>query len=171
MENKTKKIVLSSMLAALTCVATMIIKLPTPHGGYVNLGDCVVLLCGWLTSPIYAFASAAVGSAMADIFSGYAVYAPATFIIKGCLALCAHFVFLLLSKKLGDLPSRIISAICAEALMIGGYFVFEGFLYGFGTSLTNIPANAVQAVTGIIAGIILMKFFRKTRLFDDHKTL
>lgn len=64
--NLTRKIVIASMLAALTCVATMIIKIPSPLKGYLNLGDCVVLGCGWVLSPIYGFLSAGIGSALAD---------------------------------------------------------------------------------------------------------
>ena len=44
MKTKTQKIVSAAMLAALACVATMIIKIPSPLKGYFNLGDCVVLL-------------------------------------------------------------------------------------------------------------------------------
>ena len=74
--NKTKKIVMAAMFAALCCVATMIIKIPSPLKGYINLGDCVVLLSGWMLSPAYAFLAAGIGSALADLFSGYLVYAP-----------------------------------------------------------------------------------------------
>ena len=56
---KTRKIVTASMLAALCCVATMIIRIPSPLKGYMNLGDCVVLLSGWLLSPVYGFFAAA----------------------------------------------------------------------------------------------------------------
>ena len=38
--NKTKKIVIASMLAALCCVATMIIKIPSPLKGYLNSVLC-----------------------------------------------------------------------------------------------------------------------------------
>ena len=69
--NTTKRIVTASMLAALVCVATMIIKIPSPLKGYINLGDCVVLLSGWLLSPLYGFLAAGIGSALADVFSGY----------------------------------------------------------------------------------------------------
>ena len=47
-KSSTKKIVIAALLAALTCVATMIIKIPSPLKGYLNLGDCVVLLSGWM---------------------------------------------------------------------------------------------------------------------------
>ena len=80
--NATKRIVMAAMLAALTCVATMVIKIPSPLKGYLNLGDCVVLLAGWMLSPVYGFLAAGIGSALADVFSGYVLYAPATFVIK-----------------------------------------------------------------------------------------
>ena len=46
MKTTTQKIIFSAMLAALTCVATMVIKIPSPLSGYLNLGDCIVLLSG-----------------------------------------------------------------------------------------------------------------------------
>ena len=160
--NKTKKIVMAAMFAALCCVATMIIKIPSPLKGYLNLGDCIVLLSGFMLCPLYAFLAAGVGSALADVFSGYAIYAPATFVIKGVMALVAFYGFKLLHNKAGITPSRIISGIVAEIIMVMGYFVFEGFMYGFAPSAVNIPANAVQGVAGIILGVILAKIFDKS---------
>ena len=162
--NTTKRIVTASMLAALCCVATMIIKIPSPLKGYINLGDCVVLLSGWLLSPLYGFLAAGIGSALADVFSGYITYAPATFVIKGLMAIIAYFGFRLLHKRLGSFSSRIVSGTLSEIIMILGYFIFEGFLYGFVPSLVNIPANAVQGVAGLIIGTILIKVFEKNKI-------
>lgn len=167
MKNTTQKIVLSSMLAALVCVATMIIKIPSPLKGYINLGDCIVLLSGWILSPVYGFLAAGIGSALADLFSGYVTYVPATFIIKGLMAIIAYFVFKALQKKIGNLPSRIISGVISEIVMISGYFIFEGFLYGFVPSAVNIPANAVQGAVGLILGVILIKIFEKNKILQQ----
>ena len=164
MNTRTKKIVMAAMLAALACVATMIIKIPSPLKGYLNLGDCIVLVAGWMLSPAYGFLAAGLGSALADLFSGYVTYAPATFVIKGLMALIAFYGFKLLHNKMGNLPSRIITGILAEIMMILGYFVFEGFLYGFVPSLVNIPANGVQGIAGLIIGVILIKIFEKTKI-------
>ena len=164
MNTRTKKIVTAALMAALACVATMIIKIPSPLKGYLNLGDCIVLVSGWMLSPTYGFLAAGLGSALADVFSGYVTYAPATFVIKGVMALVAFYGFKLLHNKLGDLPSRIVSGIVAEIVMILGYFVFEGFLYGFIPSAVNIPANGVQGIAGLIIGIILMKVFEKSKI-------
>lgn len=161
---KTKKIVNSALLATLICIATMIIKVPSPLKGYVNLGDCVVLIAGWLLPPFYGFLAAGIGSALADVFLGYAVYAPATFVIKGLMALVAYFVFKFLRNKTGNLTARITSGILSEVVMVVGYLLFESILYGFMPSLVNVPANAVQGVFGIVIGTILIKIFEKNNI-------
>ena len=162
MNTKTKPIVLAALLAALACIATVIIKIPSPLNGYINLGDCIVLLAGWMLSPTYGFLAAGLGSALADMFSGYITYAPATFVIKGLMALSTYYVFKLLHKKLGKSASRIISGVVAEITMILGYYIFEGFLYGFVSSAVNIPANGVQGIAGLIIGTVLINVVEKT---------
>lgn len=164
MNDKTKNIVITALMAALTCVATMIIKIPSPLNGYVNLGDCIVLVAGWMLSPAYGFLAAGLGSALADVFSGYMTYAPATFIIKGLMALVAFYGFKSLRQKLGNLPSGILSGVAAELVMILGYFVFEGFLYGFLPSAVNIPANSMQGIAGVVIGVLLAKIFEKSKV-------
>ena len=165
MKTNTQKIVMASMLAALCCVATMIIKIPSPMKGYINLGDCVVLLSGWLLPPAYGFAAAGIGSALADVLSGYAVYAPATFIIKGIMAITAYFCFKYMHNKFGNTASKITGGVLAETEMFLGYFVFEGFMYGFAASTVNIPANAVQGIAGLVIGLILVRVFEKSKIF------
>lgn len=163
-KNTTHRIVMTSLLATLVCVATMLIKVPSPLKGYINLGDCIVLVCGWVLSPFYGFLAAGMGSALSDLFSGYAVYAPATFVIKGLMALIAFGGFRLMHKTIKNLPSRIIAGVIAELTMILGYYIFEGFLYGFKPSMVNIPANAVQGFAGLVLGIVLMKVFEKSKI-------
>ena len=164
MNAKTKKLVMAALMAALTCVATIIIKIPSPLKGYINLGDCIVLLSGWLLSPMWGFLAAGLGSALADVLSGYLIYGPATFLIKGLMALAAFYGFKLLKNKCGNLASRIISGIAAEVVMLVGYFLFAGILYGFGPAMVNIPANAVQGVAGIIIGILFVKILEKSKI-------
>ena len=167
MHSKTKRIVITALMSAMVCVATMIIKIPSPMKGYLNIGDCIVLLCGWLLAPGYGFVAAGLGSALADMFSGYLTYAPATFLIKGSMALIAFACFKLMNKRIGRRPSQIIGAVLAEIVMVLGYYVFEGFMYGFIPSAVNIPANAVQGAAGLILGIILVKVFERLKITLD----
>lgn len=155
---------MAALMAALVCVITMIIKIPSPLKGYINLGDCIVLLSGWLLSPMWGFLAAGLGSAMADILSGYVIYGPATFLIKGLMAITAFYGFKLLKNKCGNLASRIISGIAAEVVMLVGYFLFAGILYGFGPAMLNIPANAVQGIAGIVIGVLFAKILEKSKI-------
>ena len=164
MHSKTRNIVLSALMASMVCVATMLIKIPSPMKGYLNLGDCIVLICGWILGPAYGFIAAGLGSALADLFSGYATYAPATFLIKGAMALVAFVCFKLLHKRVGKLASQIVGGVLAEIVMVFGYFIFEGFLYGFAPSVVNIPANAAQGVAGLVIGIALIKAFERLKI-------
>lgn len=152
------------MLAALVCTATMVIKIPSPLSGYLNLGDGIVLLSGWLMPPLYGFMAAALGSALADILSGFVVYAPVTFLIKGVMALTVYTGHRLLCKKWGALAAYILSGTAAEIFMVLGYFLYEGILYGLGPSAVNIPINALQGTVGLILGILLTKTFEKHRI-------
>ena len=152
------------MFVALTCVVTMVIKIPSPLKGYLNLGDCVVLLAGWMLSPMYGILAAGLGSGLADLLSGYLIYSPATFVIKGLMALVAFYGYKLLHKKIGSLPALVLSGVTAELVMILGYFVFEGFLYGFVPSLVNIPANGAQGLAGLILGCVLAKAFETSKI-------
>jgi len=164
MKTTTQKIVISSLFAALICVATMLIKIPSPLKGYLNLGDGIVLLSAWILPLPYGVIAAGLGSALADVYSGYVMYAPATFVIKGFMAIAAYSCYKLFAKKIKSTLSRTFSGILAELVMILGYFLFEGILYGFVPSLVNIPANAVQAVAGIVIGVILITVFEKQNI-------
>jgi uncharacterized membrane protein len=167
MATKTKKIVFTALMASLTCVATMIIKIPTPLQGYIHLGDCIALLCGWTLGPIYGFCAAAIGSALADLLSGYFIYAPVTFAIKGIVALLGWILFKLLHVRMKDIFALCVSAIIAELFMVGGYYLFEGILYGFGASLVNVPMNLIQALGGVVFGVVLVKAIGKYISFND----
>lgn len=163
-KNATQKIVTAAMFAALTCVATMIIKIPSPLNGYINIGDSIVLLAAWTLSPLYGFLAAGIGSALADILSGYIVYAPATFVIKGVMVLIAFYGIKTIPKKANSFAAKIVSGALAEIWMGVGYFLFEGLLYGFAPSAVNIPANCIQGVAGLVLGCALIKIFEKNKI-------
>ena len=127
-----KHLSFTAVLAALCCVSTVFFVVPLPASGYFNMGDVFVLLSGWLLGPLYGAAAAGLGTMLADVVGGYASYAPATLVIKAVMAVAAYFVSRLLKKairreKLDVLP-RAVSALVGEALMVLGYFFFEGVL-------------------------------------------
>lgn len=149
-------LVLSGLFAAFVTVSTMMIHIPTPTKGYINLGDCFVNLSAWLLGPVYGACAAGIGSAMADLLLGYTVYAPATFAIKALMAVASFCIFRLASKRIPGVFARVIASVAAEIVMVVGYCVFECFLYrSFATSLTGIPLNVIQGIGGVVVSVAL----------------
>ena len=158
--HKLVRLVFTGLLTALVCVATIVIKIPTPTNGYVNIGDGMVLVSGWLLGPAYGFFAAGIGSALADLLNGYGSYVAGTLLIKGLMA----FVAALLLRK-GSVLSRVIGAFLAEAIMVGGYFLYESTLLGYGlAAAASIPGNGVQGGMGLIFGLLLYRVLDKAEL-------
>lgn len=166
---KLRALIFSAFMAALACVATMIIQIPSPMNGYVNLGDGVVLLSAWMLSPAYAAAASGLGSALADILTGYAYYAPCTFIAKGATALVAALLFRVIKKHMRfDAVNCAISGAVGESIMVLCYFVYAYIFLGNGISAaTSIPGNIVQGIAGIIVSILI--YTPLSKLIDINK--
>ncbi len=154
-----KNICFCAIFAAL-CTAATLISVPIPIG-YINLGDLMVLTAGWCLGGVYGGLAAGVGSAIADLLLGYASYAPATFIIKALVALFAALLYggfrRLIPSRIKDIAPRIVSALIAECIMVGGYFLFESLVMGYGlAAAASIPLNAVQALIGSLGASLII---------------
>ncbi|MCR5527823.1 MAG: ECF transporter S component [Saccharofermentans sp.] len=158
-----RKITFAGLLAAFIFVGTEI-HVPTAIG-HVNLGDVVILVSSYILGPIAAI-PAAIGSALADLLAGYPQYIAPTFVIKGVMGLVAGLIL----RRKPDIKvpfyKRLIAAILAEAIMLGGYFVFESLMYGSTAATGSLIPNLIQAAAGIIGSIPLtyVKSFDNVRL-------
>ena len=155
-DNKVLKLTISAMFASLVCVATMIIQIPTITKGYINIGDAIVLLSGWLLGPVWGALSSAVGSCMADIFAGYPVYAIATFFIKGIVSLIAYLIY-----RNKNFLLAVISSVVAELFMAISYFLFECIILGQGiAAIAGLIPNFTQGAVCAILGLFILKLFK-----------
>ena len=157
-DSKIRKLVMAALLAALTYVATTVIKIPTPTGGYVHPGDGMVLLSGWLLGPWWG------GAAAVDLLGGYASFVPGTLVIKFLDAMAAALVVKALGK---GYVSYIVGGVVGEAIMVAGYFAYEGLILGMGMgAAAGIPSNLVQAVTGIVIALVLVALLKGSKALD-----
>ena len=160
-DKKIRKLVLAALLAALVCVATMVVQIPSPMQGYVNLGDCFVLLSGWLLGPWYGGAAAGIGSMLVDLLSGYGHYVPGTLIIKGVDALAAALIFRAMGRSKTAL---LVSGTVGEIIMMVGYFFYASLILGKGlAAAASIPGNIVQGIAGVAIGMALAMVLQKTK--------
>ena len=156
----TRTLAMASLLAALACVATMVIKVPSPTGGYMNLGDAVVLLSAYLLGPVWGAVAAGLGSALADLFSGYTAYVPATLAIKALMAAAAALIYSGMRRRT---VSLLVCSLAAEAIMVAGYWLYDGLLLGsLAASAAGIPSNLVQSAFAIAASTALTAALRRS---------
>ena len=156
MNNNLKKLILAALFAALSCVATMSIRIPTPGtGGYIHPGDAIVILSGVILGPVWGFLAGGIGSALSDLIGGYFIYVPITFVIKGPVALAAGLLYQKVGKNQKSRYIAVILGGVADIILVaGGYFVCEFFIYGAGAA-ASIPANIIQGVGGLVISCIL----------------
>lgn len=87
-QTSTRLLILSALFAAMIAVMTgYVLHIPLPTGGYIHLGDMMIYLAAALLPLPYAMGAAAIGGALADIMTGYSMWAIPTFIIKGLIVL------------------------------------------------------------------------------------
>lgn len=164
-----RKIIFAALMAALTTVATMIIRIPTPTQGYIHLGDGMVLLCGALLGPGLGALAAGIGSMLSDLFCRlHELCSGVRFVIKALTAMVGGWLYLRLSAGADRraVPVRVVlSGIPAEAVMVIGYFLYEmGMEVAMGSNAAaaatavavGIPMNIVQGVAGVIVCAVLL---------------
>lgn len=167
-DSKIRKLVLAALMAALCTIMTMVIQVPSPMQGYVNLGDCAVLMSAWVLGPLYGGAAAGIGSALADLLSGYAHYVPGTFAIKLVMAVAAALIFRAATKKglsaSSVLLGQIVGGVVAEVIMVLGYFAYASLWLGKGlAAAASIPGNIVQGVFGLVAATVVYTVLSHSR--------
>ncbi len=144
--------VYAGLFTALTALLTAVLHIPVGNG-YVHCGDAVIYLAAAMLPLPYAAGAAAVGGALADVLSGYAVYALPTFIIKAMLAAVFSAVggTQMLEKR------RILAMILCGLVSVTGYWLTAVILYGGWAAqfIETVPGNCMQAIaSGIVYAVI-----------------
>jgi uncharacterized repeat protein (TIGR04002 family) len=138
MKNKLQILIFTALFAALIAALTFV-RLPFPvgNGGYLHLGDSMIYLAACLLPAPCAAVAAAIGGGLADVLGGAAIWAPATIVIKACMALMFS------AKRNKIFTGRNALALLPASLINGaGYLLYEGALFG------NWAAIAIPSVTG-----------------------
>jgi uncharacterized membrane protein len=152
---KTKVLVINALFIALTVVATMFINIRLPimgNGGLIHMGNIPLFIAAFVYGRKTGAIAGAFGMGLFDIISGWALWAPFTFVIVGAMGYVAG----LMAEKMPGKKVYVYSlaVIAALVIKIVGYYFTEVVLYGnwiqpFG----SIPGNVMQVV---IAGLIVI---------------
>ena len=159
-----REVALTAVMTAGTAALTMIISIPFPlTRGYFNLGDVMVMLSGLLFGARVGGVAGGIGSALADILSGYPYYAPITLLVKGTEGF--------LTGAIGNgkrLSLKVAGVIAGAITMLLGYFSVETPLYGIGPALAELTTvNSIQVASGAVLSLILAQII--LRAYPDIK--
>lgn len=119
------KVVRLAMYTALVFVATIVLQVYTPATrGYFNLGEVAIYIIASLSSPLTAGFAGGVGSAIADLATGYGIFAPGTLAIKFLEGFTVSMIIGLISKRATFKFARVLSIVLA--LVIGLILAYVG---------------------------------------------
>ena len=166
--------VTTAMMTAMVMIATTFFKIPNAMG-YIHLGDGFVLLAAIILPKKYACFAGGVGAGLADIYGGYAVWAPWTLVIKIVMVLIVQLFFDFLTKrasngkhiaKIAGIPfAELFAYVLAVLWTVSGYYVAQGFISGnWIAPVADVPGNVLQAAVGSIIAILVSVTLGKTSL-------
>lgn len=143
-----REIALVTVMAAVVCALTFVVKVPIPAtGGYFHLGDVAANFAALAFGPWLGFLIAGGGMAIADLLAGYAIFAPGTFFIHGLQAV----VVALIGRN--RRPWLMFVAAGAGGLVVvGGYLLYEWLFLGYEwlVAAQEVPANILQVTSGLV---------------------
>ena len=162
-KNKISTICLTAIFTALVFVFTTYIRIPS-HVGYTHLGDSMIYLSASLLPLPFAIFASVFGSTLSDCLSGYAIWAPATIIIKLIITL----LFSVKSVKILS-PKIILPLILSVFVTALGYYLYDAILIGnFVSAIAGIAGYIFQSIINsilfIFIGLTLDKINFKNRI-------
>ena len=146
---KIRRMCLTGVFTALIFVFTAYLHIPS-HTGYTHVGDGLIYLAACLLPVPYAVFAGAAGAVLADCLTGFAIWAPASMVIKAIAVLFFH------AGKEKILSFRnLIALLPASGLCVGGYYLYESLITGnFTAPLAGIPGYITQSVFSSILFIL-----------------
>ena len=162
------------MMTAMVMIATTFFKIPNAMR-YIHLGDGFVLLAAIILQKKYACFAGGVGAGLADIYEGYAVWAPWTLVIKIVMVLIVQLFFDFLTKRASNGKhiakiavirfAELFAYALAVLWTVSGYCIAQGFISGnWIAPVADIPGNVLQAAVGSIITILVSVTLEKTSL-------
>ena len=137
-KQRIKNVCLAATFTAIVFVLTAYLQIPS-HTGYIHIGDSFIMLSACLLPTPYAVFVGGAGAMLADCLTGFALWAPASVIIKALTAL------MFTNKKENIINLRNLLAIIPSFILcIGGYYIYEAL----------ISTNFIAALSGIIGSVM-----------------
>ena len=151
-----REVVITAMFIALTYVFTWLINIRLPLagcGGLVHLGNVPLFIAAMLFGKKTGAFTGAIGMGLFDLTSGWAAWAPFTFVIVGLMGFEVGW-FAEKRPFHNRFANDLISLLLALGIKIGGYYIAEGIITGnWLAPIGSIPGNVLQV--GVASVVVL----------------
>lgn len=171
-KHTAKYITINALSVALVCVSTMAIQIPIPLG-YMHLGNTCIFLTAALSGPATGLLAGGVGSAMADLLTGYTQWVLPTLLIKSVMGLAIGYLAWGEEKRLRmNAPRTVLATVAGIAVMVFGYTiagaVMNGSIY---TGLLQVPGLTLEGVIGAAIFYALGFVLERAQVFRLIRTV
>jgi uncharacterized membrane protein len=160
-----REVTLNGLLIALVFVSTYLIQIRLPvslNGGLVHMGNVALFTVALVFGKRRGAIAGAFGMGLFDLVSGWVVWAPFTFVVRGVMGY--------LIGRLAEGSSKVwwkapVAIVIGGIWMLGGYYVTEGILYGnWVAPLTSIPGNLTQLGLGAAVALPFARLLNTNRI-------
>ena len=152
----TREIVFTGLMTALVFIATFVPHIPIPLG-YAHLGDAVIFLLALLVPRRPAIIAACLGSALADLLGGFALWAVPTIVIKYGMA---EIVYRIAPQGRAMGQGRIVTALLLSSLWMAFAYTLAVLYGGVTAALAATPGLLAEGVVNSIVALLLLPILR-----------
>jgi uncharacterized membrane protein len=152
-----RRLAVTAVMAAIIFVLTRLVQVPTPAKGYIHLGDAGVFFGALAFGPWIGAVAGGLGTALADITSGYPQWAVFTLLIHGAQGWVVGWT----SERWAGVKGVIASVVVGAAIVVVGYLAAGILLSGLGAALGELPLNIIQVTAGGLVGVPLFAAVRQ----------
>lgn len=149
---KVKNLTMTALMAALVFIGTRYMQIPIPAmSGYIHLGDSMIFLTVCIIGKKEGAVAGAIGAALADLTSGFAIWMVPTFFIKAIMALIMGILSERSHKTYGWIPGCLAGCV----FQVAAYSISAAFMFDKSSGLAMITGNSVQCLGGFIVALVI----------------
>lgn len=155
-DKRLLRIVVIAILAALSTVLGIFVRVPSPVGGYFTLLDAGIFTAAMLFGNRAGLAVGAIGGFLNDFLTGYPQWMFFSLVIHGAQGLTGNVTRV---KALNYLISGLV--------MVGGYFIGDIIVNGsLGAAFANLLGNFVQNTAGFLIALVISQILERSKVLD-----
>lgn len=160
---RIRKLCETALFIAVVFLGVFIIKFPGPFG-YAHIGDSMIFLAVLMLGGRRGALSGGIGAAIADIVSGYTIWAAPTLICKALMALVMGGIIKMQFFGLKGRALWIIAAFAGGIVQGIAYEFFWFVLFSKAAAIAALPGLTFQTVSGVIIAFVISETLQKTAL-------